>query len=154
MFIDDILIYSKNPEEHEQHLRTVLETLRRHQLYAKLSKCEFWLDKVAFLGHIVSANGISVDPAKISAITNWSAPTNPTEVRSILGLAGYYRRFVENFSKIARPLTQTLKKNTKFTWTTECQTAFEELKKKLTTAPVLTLPTDTEEFTVYTDASR
>ena len=132
----------------------MLETLRRHQLYAKLSKCEFWLDKVAFLGHIISANGISVDPAKISAITNWSAPTNPTEVRSFLGLAGYYRRFVENFSTIAKPLTQTLKKNMKFNWTDECQATFEELKRKLTTAPVLTLPTDAGEFTVYTDASR
>ena len=111
VFIDDILIYSKSEEEHEQHLRIILETLREHQLYAKFSRCEFWLKEVGFLGHIVSAGGVSVDPTKIKDVEEWEAPTNQTQVRSFLGLAGYYRKFVEGFSSIARPMTQLLKKD-------------------------------------------
>ena len=103
VFLDDILIYSKTEEEHAEHLRLVLETLQEHRLYAKLSKCEFWLREVAFLGHIVSAGGISVDPEKIQAILDWLSPTNVFEIRSFLGLAGYYRKFVEGFSSIAKP---------------------------------------------------
>jgi hypothetical protein len=114
VFIDDILIYSKSEEEHEQHLEVVLDTLREHQLYAKFSKCEFWLKEVGFLGHILSAGGIAVDPAKIKTVEEWKAPTTQTEVRAFLGLAGYYRRFVEGFSSIARPMTQLLKKDKKF----------------------------------------
>ena len=95
VFIDDILVYSGSPEEHAEHLRTILQILRKRQLYAKFSKCQFWLDKVAFLGHVISAKGISVDPQKIEAIVNWKPPTNVSEVPSFLGLAGYYRKFVE-----------------------------------------------------------
>ena len=106
VFLDDILIYSKTEEEHAEHLRLVLETLQEHQLYAKLSKCEFWLSEVAFLGHIVSSGGISVDPEKIRAILDWLSPTSVTEIRSFLGLAGYYRKFVEGFSTMPKPMTQ------------------------------------------------
>jgi len=105
VFIDDILIYSRSKEEHAKHLRLVLETPRAEKLYAKFSKCEFWIRKVDFLGDVVSEAGIHVDPSKIQAIENWEAPRTPTEIRQFLGLAGYYRRFIQNFSKIAKPLT-------------------------------------------------
>ena len=106
VFIDDILIYSRNEEEHAQHLRTILELLREEKLYAKFSKCDFWIKKVQFLGHVIDSKGIHVDPAKIEAVKNWTSPTSPTEIRQFLGLAGYYRRFIEGFSKIAKPLTE------------------------------------------------
>ncbi|GKE51559.1 retrotransposon protein, putative, ty3-gypsy subclass [Tanacetum coccineum] len=109
-----ILVFSKSKEEHEEHLRTVLQILRQEKLYAKFSKCEFWLSKVAFLGHIVSAEGITMDPAKVEAITKWPRPTSVTEVRSFLRLAGYYRRFVEGFSRLALPLTKLMRKGEKF----------------------------------------
>ncbi|KAD7477503.1 hypothetical protein E3N88_00639 [Mikania micrantha] len=111
VFIDDILIYSKTREEHEQHLKLVLEILREERLYAKFSKYEFWLKEVQFLGHIVNEKGVHVDPAKIDAVKNWSTPTIPTEIRSFLGLAGYYRRFISNFSRIFVPLTSLTQKN-------------------------------------------
>src|SRR3954470_8964830 len=101
VFIDDILIYSKNEQEHEAHLRLVLEKLREHQLYVKFSKCEFWLQEVGFLRHIVSAGGIAVDPAKVKDVEDWQAPTTQNQVCAFLGLAGYYRKFVEGFSSIA-----------------------------------------------------
>ena len=154
VFIDDILVYSSTTEEHEHHLRTVLERLAQHQLYAKFSKCEFWLQKVAFLGHVLSAEGVAVDPAKIEAMKEWEQPRNVTEIRSFLGLAGYYRRFIENFSKIARPMTNLLKKTKEFEWTPECERSFQELKQKLTTTPVLALPNISKDFVVYCDASR
>ncbi|WVZ76220.1 hypothetical protein U9M48_024209 [Paspalum notatum var. saurae] len=154
VFIDDILIYSKSEEEHEVHLRLVLQRLREHKLYAKLKKCEFWIDEVPFLGHIISKGGIAVDPRKISAITNWEVPQTPKEVRGFLGLAGYYRRFIENFSKTAKPMTSLLEKDAAFKWTADRQAAFDELKRRLTTAPVLTLPDQQKKFTVYCDASR
>ncbi|CAA0827428.1 Uncharacterized mitochondrial protein AtMg00860, partial [Striga hermonthica] len=111
VFIDDILIYSKSQKEHEEHLRVVLETLRREKLYAKFSKCEFWLQQVSFLGHVITQAGIEVDPSKVSAVQNWSTPRSPSEVRSFLGLAGYYRRFIEGFFKIALPLSQLTRKS-------------------------------------------
>lgn len=131
VFIDDILVYSKNEEEHENHLRLILGKLRENQLYAKFSKCEFWLSQVAFLGHIVSAGGFAVDPAKVEAVMDWKQPKFVTEVRSFLGLAGYYRRFIEGFSKLARPMTQLLKKEKKFEWTDACEESFQELKTRL-----------------------
>ncbi|WVZ89047.1 hypothetical protein U9M48_035506 [Paspalum notatum var. saurae] len=154
VFIDDILIYSKAEEEHEEHLRLVLQKLREHKLYAKLSKCEFWLDQVPFLGHIVSKGGIMVDPSKISSVMDWKVPEVVKEVRGFLGLAGYYRRFIESFSRIAKPMTSLLEKGVPFIWTKERQAAFDELKKRLTIAPVLTLPDLTKSFTVYCDASK
>ena len=153
VFIDDILVYSQDAQEHEQHLRIVLETLREKKLYAKLSKCDFWLKEVSFVGHIVSAEGIRVDPAKIEVVVNWKSPQNVTEVRSFLGLAGYYRRFVRGFSVIASPLTKLLRKGIKFEWTDKCQNSFEQLKGMLVEAPVLTQPTPGKEYTLYSDAS-
>jgi hypothetical protein len=154
VFIDDILVYSKSVEEHEQHLRVVLGKLRAHKLYAKFSKCEFWLEKISFLGHILTAEGVAVDPEKVETVSNWRQPTNVSEIRSFLGLAGYYRRFIEGFSKIARPMTELLKKEKKFNWTESCEKSFQELKRRLTTTPVLTLPDIQQDFVVYCDASR
>ncbi|WVZ52564.1 hypothetical protein U9M48_003612 [Paspalum notatum var. saurae] len=128
--------------------------LREHKLYAKLKKCEFWIDEVPFLGHIISKGGIVVDPRKISAITIWEVPRTPKEVRGFLGLAGYYRRFIENFSKTAKPMTSLLEKDAAFKLTADRQAAFDELKKRLMTTPILTLPDQQKKFTVYCDASR
>ncbi|GJY99899.1 putative reverse transcriptase domain-containing protein [Tanacetum coccineum] len=153
VFIDDILIYSKTQEEHVEHLRLVLELLKKEKLYAKFSKCEFWLREVQFLGHVINGNGIHVDPSKIEAVKNWKAPRTPTEVRSFLGLAGYYRRFIENFSKIAKSLTILTQKSKTFDWGEEQELAFQTLKDKLCNAPVLALPDGPEDFVVYCDAS-
>jgi hypothetical protein len=154
VFIDNILIYSKSNEEHESHLRAILEKLREHKLYAKFGKCEFWLSEVGFLGHIVTKDEIAVDPSKVTAVMEWEPPKNVGEIRSFLGLAGYYRRFIENFSKIAKPMTELLKKEKKFEWTEGCENSFQELKKRLVSAPVLCLPDLEKEFQVYCDASR
>nr|AAV32158.1 putative polyprotein [Oryza sativa Japonica Group] len=154
VFIDDILIYSKTKEEHEEHLRLALEKLREHQLYAKFSKCEFWLPEVKFLGHVISAGGVAVDPSNVESVLNWKQPKTILEIRSFLGLAGYYRRFIENFSKIARPMTRLLQKDVKYKWTEECEQSFQELKKRLVTAPVFVLPDPRKGFQVYCDASR
>ena len=121
VFIVDILVYSGISEKHAEHLRTVLQILRERQLYAKFSKCQFWLDKVAFLGHVISVEGVSVDPKKIEAVVNWKPPKNVSEVRSFLGLAGYYMKFVEGFSKIAAPLTKLTRKDVKYDWVNACQ---------------------------------
>jgi hypothetical protein len=154
VFIDDILIYSETAEEHEEHLRIVLERLRQQKLYAKFNKCEFWMEKVAFLGHVLSAEGMAVDPSKVESVTKWEQPLNVTDIRSFLGMAGYYRRFIENFSNIASLMTELLKNNTKFEWLEACEKSFQELKKRLTTAPVLTLPDIKKDFVVYCDASK
>ena len=153
VFIDDILIYSKNEEEHAQHLRIVLTRLREHQLYAKFSKCAFWLEEIQFSGHVLSANGIAVDPSKVKDILDWKPPTTVHQVRSFLGLAGYYRRFISDFSKIVKPITGLLKNDTKFDWSSKCNEAFEQLKVLLTTAPVLAQPDIEKPFDVYCDAS-
>ncbi|GKA69958.1 putative reverse transcriptase domain-containing protein [Tanacetum coccineum] len=114
VFIDDILIYSKTKEEHDAHLRLILELLKKEELYAKFSKCDFWLSKVQFLGHVIDSEGIYIDPAKIKSIKDWESPKTPTEIRQFLGLAGYYRRFIKGFSKIAKPMTKLTQKSVKF----------------------------------------
>ncbi|GJZ96813.1 putative reverse transcriptase domain-containing protein [Tanacetum coccineum] len=153
VFIDDILIYSKTKEDHEVHLGLVLELLRKEKLYAKFSKCEFWLQEVHFLGHVVNQNGIHVDPSKIEAVKNWKTPTTSSKIRSFLGLAGYYRRFIAIFSKIGKPLTLLTQKNQKYVWGVEQEEAFQTLKNNLCDAPILTLPDGVEDFVVYCDAS-
>jgi hypothetical protein len=132
----------------------VLETLREKKLYAKLSKCEFWLKEVSFLGHVISSEGIAVDPAKVDTVLQWGTPEFVSEIRSFLGLAGYYRRFIEGFSKLALPLTKLTRKDQAFVWDGDCERSFQELKKRLTTAPVLILPDAKESFVVYCDASK
>ena len=153
VFIDEILIYSRAPEEHECRLTIVLQTLREHKLYAKMSKCKFWMKEVKFPSHVVSEQGVAVDPAKIEAVMKWEPLKNVTEVRRFMGLAGYYRRFMEGFSKLAMPMTRLTKKGEKFLWTPECELVFHTLKEKLTTTPVLIIPTSGEGYEVYTDAS-
>ena len=153
VYLDDILIYSKTKEEHLKHLRLVLKTLKEHKLYAKLKKCELVRQKVEYTGHYISAEGITVDPRKISTIKDWPAPTNVSEVRSFLGLASYYRKFVPGFSAVATPLTSLLHKDKHFQWTSSEQEAFNTLKKKLTTTPVLLLPDPNKPFTITTDTS-
>ncbi|KAJ0476778.1 putative nucleotidyltransferase, Ribonuclease H [Helianthus annuus] len=153
VFIDDILVYSRSKAEHACHLREILEVLRKEKLYAKFSKCAFWLREVQFLCHVINADGILVDPSKVEAVMKWVPPKNPSEVRSFLGLAGYYRRFIQDFSKLALPLTKLTKKNEKFTWGANQERAFQTLKEKLSSSPVLTLPDGTEDLVVFTDAS-
>nr|GEW80958.1 putative reverse transcriptase domain-containing protein [Tanacetum cinerariifolium] len=153
VFIEDILIYSKTQEEHVEHLRLVLELVKKEKLYAKFSKCEFWLREVQFLGHVLNGNGIHVDPSKIKAVKNWKAPRTLTEVRSFLELAGYYRRFIENFSKIAKSLTILTQKCKTFDRGEEQELAFQTLKDKLCNTHVLALLEGPKDFVVYCDAS-
>jgi hypothetical protein len=143
VFIHDILIYSKTEEDHANHICVILQRLRDHRLYAKFSKCEFWLDSVKFLGHTISSEGISVDPTKVQEVMDWKPPTSVYQIRSFLGLAGYYRRFIPDFSKIAKPMTELLKKDVKFHWDNKCEEAFHTLRKLLTTTPVLAQPDST-----------
>jgi hypothetical protein len=124
VFIQVILAYSKSMEEHEEHLRIVLQWLQEHQLYAKFSKCAFWIDEVPFLGHMISPEGITVDAGKVQDVLDWNPPTSITQVCSFLGLAGYYRRFILNFSKIVKQITELLKKGTKYVWSEDCDDAF------------------------------
>ncbi|GJY37225.1 reverse transcriptase domain-containing protein [Tanacetum coccineum] len=154
VFIDDILIYSKSEEEHEAHLKMILDLLKKEKLYAKFSKCEFWLQEVQFLGHVVNHDGIHVDPSKVESVKNWKTPESSTKIRSFLGLAGYYRRFIENFSKIAKPLTLLTQKNKTYVWGDKQDEAFQILKEKLCNAPVLALPDGPDDFVVYCDASK
>jgi hypothetical protein len=153
VFIDDILIYSKNEEEHAKHLQIVLMRLREHQLYAKFSKCMFWLEEIQFLGHVLSAKGIAIDPSKVKDILEWNSTTTVHQVRSFLGLARYYRKFIPDFSKIVKPITGLLKNDTKFDWSLKCNEAFEQLKVLLTTTQVLAQPDIEKPFAVYCDAS-
>jgi hypothetical protein len=131
-----------------------LEKLRGEKLYAKFSKCEFWLDRVTFLGHVISKEGITIDLAKDEGMNNWKRPKNPTEIRSFLGLVGYYRRFIEGFSKLASPLTQLTRKKELFVWNDKCERSFLELRNRLCNAPVLALPEMGRPHEVYTDASK
>ncbi|GJY15128.1 putative reverse transcriptase domain-containing protein [Tanacetum coccineum] len=151
VFIDDILIYSKTRKDHVEHLRLVLGLLKKEKLYAKFSKCEFWLREVQFLRHVINGNGIHVDLSKIEVVKNWKAPRTPIEVRSFLGLAGYYCMFIENFSKIAKPLTILTQKYKTFDWGEEQELEFQILKDKLCNALVLALPDGPKDFVVYYD---
>jgi hypothetical protein len=153
VFIDDILFYSKNEEEHEQHLRITLQRLCDHQLYAKFSKCACWIKEVSYLGHVISAEGIVVDPRKVQEVLDWKSPRSVTQICGFLGLAGYYRRFIPNFSKIDKPMTKLLEKEAKFKWSPQCEEVFLTLKQLLTTAPVLAQPDIEKSFDVYCDAS-
>nr|GFA24116.1 putative reverse transcriptase domain-containing protein [Tanacetum cinerariifolium] len=148
VFIDDILIYSENRKEHEGHLMLILMLLKDKELYAKFSKCEFWLSKVQFLGHVIDSEGIHVDPAKIEAIKDWESPKTPTKIHQFLCLAGYYRRFIEGFSKIARPMTKLTQKRVKFDWGEKAEAAFQLLKQKLCSAPILAFPEGSENFMI------
>ncbi|GKA28014.1 putative reverse transcriptase domain-containing protein [Tanacetum coccineum] len=142
-----------NKEKHEEHLKLILELLKKEELYVKFSKCEFWIPKVQFLGHVIDSKGIHVDPAKIESIKDWATPKTPTEIRQFLGLAGYYRRFIEGFFKIAKSMTKLTQKNVKFDWEEKEEAAFQLIKQKLCSAPILTLPKGSENFIVYCDAS-
>nr|GEV88047.1 hypothetical protein [Tanacetum cinerariifolium] len=147
------LTNAPSKDEHEVYLRLVLELVKKEELYAKFSKCVFWLQEVQFIGHMVNQSGIHVDPSKIEAVKNWKAPTTPSKIRSFLGLAGYYPRFVANFSKIDKPLTSLTQKNKKYEWGVEQEEAFQTLKDNLCNAPILSLPDGIEDFIVYCDAS-
>ncbi|GJX52618.1 putative reverse transcriptase domain-containing protein [Tanacetum coccineum] len=140
VFIDDILIYSKNKKEHEEHLKAILELLKKEELYAKFSKCEFWLPKVQFLSHVIDSQGIHVDPTKIESIKDWASPKMPTEIKQFLGLVGYYQRFIEGFSKITKSMTKLTQKKVKFVCGKKQEAAFQLLNQKLCSAPILALP--------------
>ena len=154
VFMDEILIYSKSKEDHEGHLRVVLQTLREHRLYAKFSKCEFWLTEVRFLGHVVSASGVFVNPKKVEAIMSWERPKSAFEIHGFLGLVGYYRRFIEDFSRLTAPMARLTLKEVKFEWNDLCERAFQELKIRLTSAHILIVLERGQRYTVYCDASK
>nr|GFC29001.1 putative reverse transcriptase domain-containing protein [Tanacetum cinerariifolium] len=152
VFIDDILIYSKSEEEHEVHLKTILDLLKKEKLYAKFSKCEFWLKEVQFLGHLVNRDGIHMDPSKVESVKSWKTHESPTEICLFLGLVGYYQWFIENLSKIAKPLTLLTQNNKTYVWGDKQDEALYILKEKLCNAPVLALPDGPNDFVVYFDA--
>ena len=152
-FLDDILVYSRTPEEHAVHLRKVLELLRQHKLYGGLAKCSFFQPSVEYLGHIISKEGISMDHHKVKAILDWPTPANVEELRSFLGLANFYRRFIKDCASISAPLTELFKKQRPYKWEAPQEEAFKQLKDTLTTAPILKVPDPTKPFTVNTDAS-
>jgi hypothetical protein len=153
IYLDDLLIFSKSPEKHLEHLELVLSLLREHGLYAALEKCSFGVPEVDFLGHVLSAEGVRVDPTKVTAITNWPIPSSATDVRSFLGLANYYRRFIRSFGGIAAPLTELTKHKVAFRWTEKHQSSFEQLKRSLANAPVLHASDPDRPFVLHTDAS-
>jgi hypothetical protein len=152
VFFDDILIYSPSYTEHLQHLAVVLSILQRDQWQVKFSKCVFAQQQVAYLGHVVSAQGVATDSSKIESIRTWTAPTNLKELRGFLGLTGYYRKFIKNYAVISQPLTALLKKGVVFMWTSLAESAFLVLKQVLITAPVLALPDFSQQFVIHTDA--
>ncbi|GJW59125.1 putative nucleotidyltransferase, ribonuclease H [Tanacetum coccineum] len=153
VFIDDILIYSRNKEKHANHLRIILELLKKEKLYANFSKCDLWIHIVQFLGHLIDIHGLHIDPAKIEAVKNWTSPTTPIEIRQFLGLADYYRRFIKDFLKIEKSLTELTQKNKKYIRGEDQETAFQLLKQKLCEASILALPEGYDDFVVYCDAS-
>lgn len=153
VFFDDILVYSRTFEEHLEHLQLVFQWLSADQWQLKLSKCKSAQQSIAYLGHVISADGVSTDPQKVEAIQNWPTPKSVKEVRGLLGLAGYYRKYVRHFGVIAKPLTQLLCKDVPFIWTKAHTDAFELLKKALTTTPCLALPDFSVPFHIETDAS-
>nr|GEX65980.1 putative reverse transcriptase domain-containing protein [Tanacetum cinerariifolium] len=153
VFVDNILIYSMSKQEHEEHLKLISELLKKEQLYDKFSKCEIWVPKVQFLGHVVDIQGIHMDPTKIESIKDWASPKTATEIRQILGLVGYYQRFIEVFSKIAKSMTMLTQKKVKFDWGDKEEESFQLIKQKLCSAPILALPERSKDFTVYYDAS-
>nr|GEU40316.1 putative reverse transcriptase domain-containing protein [Tanacetum cinerariifolium] len=153
VFINDIMIYSKNKQEQEDHLKLTLELLKKEELYARISMCKFWIPKVQFLGHVIDSQGIHVDPTKIESVKDWASPKSPTEIRKFLGIVGYYRRFIEGFSKIAKPITKLTQKKVKFEWGDKQEATFQLLKQKLCSALILALPEGSEDFIVYCDAS-
>nr|GEY75182.1 transposon Ty3-I Gag-Pol polyprotein [Tanacetum cinerariifolium] len=142
--------YLVNKQEHKEHLKLTLDLLKKEELYAKFFKCKFWIPKVQFLGHVIKSQGIHVDPSKIKSVKNCASPKSPTEVRQFLGLAGYYRRF----SKIAKPMTKLTQKKVKFEWGDKQEAAFQLLKRKLCSAPILGLPEGSEDFIIYCDAEK
>ena len=154
VLIDDILVYSKSENDHMNHLKIFLQVLKENQLFAKFSKCDFWLRLVEFLGHIVSSEGMKVDPRKMDAFESWPRPLSPNDIRSFLCLARYYRRSVEGFSSIASPLMFLPQKKSKFKCLESCEKSFQLLKDKLTSASVLTLPEGTKGFIMYCHTSR
>ncbi|CAL1405754.1 unnamed protein product [Linum trigynum] len=147
VFVDDILVYSRSEEEHREHLR-IIQILRDKRLYAKFSKCDFWMDQVIILGHVVFRRGIEVDPKKVEAVVKWEPLKSVPELQSFLGMEGDYIRFIEGFSIIASPLKKLLRKDHPYVWKTECQASFEELKTKLKIAPIIALPARTCGFVV------
>ena len=153
VYLDDILVYPKSEKEHEEHLRLILMKLREHRLYAKFSKCEFWISEVIYVGHVISAKGIAIDPEKFKAIVECEPPKTVKQVRSFLGLASYCRCFVKNYSKIDKPLTDLTKKDKKFIWSPQCDESFNLLKSKLTSTPVLVGPDTSKLFQIFYDAS-
>jgi len=153
VFTNDILVYSANYAKHEEHLKIVLEKLREKRLFAKFKKCKFWLEEVSFLGHVVNKNGLAVDPGKVQVVVEWERPTSVRDISSFLGLAGYYRRFIEGFYSLSRPLTALTRKNAPFVWSEGCEASFQELKRRLVTTPMLTFLMKSVGNVVYIDAS-
>ncbi len=153
VYLDDILIFSKTVEEHDQYLRQVLGKLQAHQLYAKANKCEFFRTEVDFLGHIVGVDGLKMEPSKIKAIQDWPPPTSVTEVRAFLGFVNFYRKYIKNYSSITARLNDLTEKAQAFRWTKQHQEAFDRLKAAVTTAPMLMTANPAGDFVITTDAS-
>jgi hypothetical protein len=154
VFINDILVYSKTKEEYEEHLRTVLQKLMGHKLYTNFDKCDFYQEKIQYLGHVISAEGLYIDPEKTKSIMEWLVPKDVADIKSFMGIIGYYRQFIEGFSKIAYPITSLQKKGTRFNWSEKCQDSFNKLKELLTTTPILKVADPDKDFTICVDASK
>ena len=153
VYLDDVLIFSKNPEEHLKHIKTIFEKIRQHGLKLKLKKCAFFKEETEYLGFVISKDGVKPDPKKVEAIRDLPEPKSVREIRGFKGMCSYYRRFVPNFSKIAEPLIDLTKKYARFKWTSECQTAFDFLKESLTVVPLLAYPDTNKPYVLYTDAT-